>query len=70
MFVKVECTGKEYDELVKQLKEEKISFTTEITKQTMIDYFEEEYAPEIGNGKNERTSWRYVVRFEIHDKLI
>ena len=60
MFVKVECNGKEYDELVKQLKEEQISYRTETTKQTTVDYFEE--------SNRKKTDWFYVVRFNIDAK--
>ena len=60
MLVKVECNGREYDELIKQLKEEKISFKTETTKQTLVDYF----GPD-SNNKEKTTLWFYVVRFRI-----
>ena len=61
MFVKVECNDKEYDELVKQLKDEKISYKTETTKQTRVDYFD---GPASKN-EEKSTQWFYVVRFSI-----
>ena len=65
MFVKVECTEKEYDLLIKQLEEEKISYRTETTKQTTVDLWD---SPQ-GNEKVKRTVWRYVVRFEVDETL-
>ena len=65
MFVNVECTGKEYDLLVKQLKEEKINYRTETTKQTTVDFWDDGR----GEEKVKRTEWRYIVRFEVDEKL-
>lgn len=63
MFVRVVCNGKEYDELIKQLKDEKINYHTETTKQTSVYFFDE-------SDKRKDEHWRYIVRFEIDEKLI
>ena len=62
MLVSVDCNGKEYDELVKQLKEEKVSYTTE-TKKLSIHHY---------RNDTEKTNdfWEYRVSFEYSEKLI
>ena len=62
MLVSVDCTGKEYDELVKQLKEEKVSYTTE-TKKLSIHHY---------RNDTEKTNdfGEYRVSFEYTEKLI
>ena len=62
MLVTVDCTGMEYDQLVKQLKDEKINYTTETKKMSIHHY----------RNNIERTSdfWDYRVSFEYSEKLI